>query len=248
MSISYIVRLDDACPTMRRSCWDPIEDILDRLNIKPIVGVIPDNRDPKLMNDSVDIMFWDRVKHWQAKGWTIAMHGLHHQYHPIPKGACPLLPFTIKSEFVGLPLERQRELLATSYAIFTSHGIEPTMFMAPSHSFDENTLEALKLETPIRVITDGIGLYPYQKLGVTWIPQQMACFRKVPFGVWTICLHLGTIENSIKILLNDIHRYSKFIVSAKSVLEKKWEKVKMVNSIFSFVYRVLRLIKQKRKG
>lgn len=39
-----------------------------------------------------------------------------------------------------------------------SHGIDPTVWIAPAHSFDKNTLIALKLETNIRIISDGFVL------------------------------------------------------------------------------------------
>ena len=43
--LKFILRLDDAAPTMNKEKWDKIEKILDKYNIKPIVGIIPDNKD-----------------------------------------------------------------------------------------------------------------------------------------------------------------------------------------------------------
>lgn len=41
----FLLRLDDACPTMRLPAWRAIEELVDSLAIRPVVGVIPDNRD-----------------------------------------------------------------------------------------------------------------------------------------------------------------------------------------------------------
>lgn len=43
--IRYIIRLDDASEIMNVSAWERIEELLDNYNIKPIVGIIPNNKD-----------------------------------------------------------------------------------------------------------------------------------------------------------------------------------------------------------
>ena len=58
MKQHYLIRLDDACPTMNRRKWQRIEDILDRYGVKPMVGVIPANADPKQIIDEPDRHFW----------------------------------------------------------------------------------------------------------------------------------------------------------------------------------------------
>ena len=44
--VEYCIRLDDACPQMNAEKWARIERILDKYKVRPIVGVIPENRDP----------------------------------------------------------------------------------------------------------------------------------------------------------------------------------------------------------
>ena len=64
----YIVRLDDACPTMDRKKWNRFFDILDKYNIKPIVAVIPNNEDKNMLIDEYDKNFIGRANrflHWQ---------------------------------------------------------------------------------------------------------------------------------------------------------------------------------------
>lgn len=49
MGARFIVRFDDFCPTMNWTVWEAIETILDRYGIRPIIAVIPENKDPQLM-------------------------------------------------------------------------------------------------------------------------------------------------------------------------------------------------------
>ncbi len=46
----YIIRIDDACPTMNKEKWGLFEKYL---NIKPIVAVIPNNEDEKMMSQMI---------------------------------------------------------------------------------------------------------------------------------------------------------------------------------------------------
>lgn len=78
LNVNYLIRLDDACSQMNRHNWHRMECLLDRYNIKPLVGIIPANEDPTMVNDSENSDFWDKMKKWQGKGWQIAMHGYNH--------------------------------------------------------------------------------------------------------------------------------------------------------------------------
>ena len=46
----YLLRLDDASEYMNIKKWQEMESLLDRHGIRPIVGVIPHNLDPSLVN------------------------------------------------------------------------------------------------------------------------------------------------------------------------------------------------------
>ena len=76
----YLIRFDDICPTMNWAGWDAIESLLMRHSIRPILAVVPDNRDPKLIVDSPCADFWERVRKWQRAGYAIALHGYQHRY------------------------------------------------------------------------------------------------------------------------------------------------------------------------
>jgi hypothetical protein len=94
-----------------------------------------------------------------------------------------------RSEFAALPAGVQLAKLEAGRAIFEQHDVTPEIWVAPGHSFDRNT-ESLLPRVGIRSISDGLFFYPRMgQENVLWVPQQAWRFRKMPFGVWTICLH-----------------------------------------------------------
>lgn len=196
MANKYLIRLDDACPTMDRAKWGQIEEILDRYGIKPMVGVIPHNEDPKQQIDSVDENFWNKVHQWENKGWAIALHGFNHCYSS-DGGLKGLNPMWSRSEFAGLPLDEQRLKIRNGVAIMWEQGIKPKYFFAPSHTFDENTLVALREESDIRIISDTIALKPYKHADFIYLPQISGHCTTMPFpGIFTFCLHPTTMTEA----------------------------------------------------
>lgn len=187
----YIIRLDDACEKRDIENWNKIEELLDRYGIKPLVGIIPHCEDPAMDKYPVDTNFWDRVDRWNAKGWSIAMHGYNHVYNTQCGG---INPVNQRSEFAGEPLAVQQEKIRKGIAIMREHNIEPEIFFAPSHTFDENTLEALRTESNIRIISDTIAFDTYRDGEFTYIPQQSGSVRKLPFRVVTFCYHPNTMD------------------------------------------------------
>ena len=134
LNSKYIIRLDDACHQMPLEKWEIFEAFFEKKNIKPIVGVVPLNKD-KSLGSQFNENFWQLIKKWENKGWSIAMHGLHHQFHKIkPKNS--FFNFGNKSEFVGKSVDNQIEIVQKSIQCFKENNIEPKIFMAPSHTFD----------------------------------------------------------------------------------------------------------------
>ncbi|MFY9854468.1 MAG: DUF2334 domain-containing protein, partial [Terracidiphilus sp.] len=68
------------------------------------------------------------------------------------------------------------------------HGLNPTIFVAPRHGFDNATLYALRKEG-IQTLSDGFVRVPFIRGGITWIPQQLWRPVKKNKGLWTICVH-----------------------------------------------------------
>ena len=153
MSAKYIIRLDDACCTMSRKNWEMIEKGFDALGIRPVVAVIPDNKDPVVGVDLPDPHFWAKVQRWTEKDWTIAMHGYTHVFTPI--SGKPILPVSGHNEFAGLPYTEQARRLREFLRVFRAQAVNPTVWIAPGHCFDGSTLEALRKETEIKIINDG---------------------------------------------------------------------------------------------
>ena len=186
MRPQYLLRFDDICPTMNWSIWEPIEEALVGAGVKPVLAVVPDNQDPTLKVSDPDRRFWDRVRAWQARGWSIGLHGYQHLHTTADGG---ILRFSRWSEFSGLSFQDQRFKLQRACDVFASHGVRPDVWIAPAHSFDAVTLQALK-DIGICCLSDGFSLYPYRDSnGMMWVPQQLWHFRPMPFGLWTVCLH-----------------------------------------------------------
>lgn len=191
MKQKLIIRLDDAAERMDVNRWQKMEEILDRYNIKPLVGVIPDCQDDMMKKYDKDDEFWDKVHLWIKKDWCIALHGYKHVYDAENGG---INPVNKMSEFAGHTYEEQAERIKDGLKILESHDIYPKVFFAPGHTFDENTVEALKNESSIRVISDTIARDVYCKDDITYIPVQSGQMRKLPFRTVTYCLHPNTTD------------------------------------------------------
>jgi len=248
MAAKYLIRLDDACETSNLDKWNAIEATLDAFGIKPIVAVIPDNQDETLTYQGKNLGFWSMVKRWEEKGWSIAMHGYQHRYHYVDRRKL-LFPFYDQSEFGGLSVEEQRLKIKNSLRIFRENSVEPTLWVAPGHSFDEVTLSALAHEVSFRTISDGIAYAPYMYKGFNFLPQQLWRAKKKSFGTWTVCLHPDTMsDQAIADFKRDLaqqHMQGKYI--SLNDVEFMGRKKDIVSRLFSFYfwtrYRLVNLIK-----
>ncbi len=210
MRARYLLRFDDICPTMNWTTWNRLEPVLVQYRLKPILAVVPDNRDPKLQIDPPREEFWQWLREKQHLGWTIGMHGYQHIYSTRDPG---LLGINHRSEFAGLSVEVQRNKVRNALAIFEQHGIRPQLFVAPAHSFDQTTLAVLR-EFGINTISDGFFLRAQLWLDIVWVPQQMWQLRKMPFGLWTVCYHHNRMrEPDIARFRRDIERFHSSVIS-----------------------------------
>ena len=205
------VRLDDITPDMDWKRFFKFKALLDRYQVKPLIGVVPDNRDPDLvkkqepgaggetLKGQAPEDFWAYMKELERQGWVIAMHGCHHVYATDKGGMFPLNNF---SEFAGLPFEEQKELLREGKQLLEEKGIETALFMAPAHSYDKNTLRALK-EAGFQGLTDGFGNRPYRFRGLDFYPISFLLSRTFhkKEGYSTMVVHTGTVSDE------DLKRY-----------------------------------------
>lgn len=193
MTAKYIFRLDDICENMNWNNYSRVKSIFLENDVKPIIGVIPNNRDeeflkyPKYSHD-----FWDEVKRLQCiEGWSIALHGYTHVYETENSG---ILNINNRSEFAGLSKKNQNEKIIKGMQVFKDKEIKIDAFMAPAHSFDKITMQCLK-ENGIHVITDGYSLFPYYEDDILFVPQLFSRPRKMPFGLYTWCLHTNSMSD-----------------------------------------------------
>lgn len=234
--LGYILRLDDACPTLDPIKWQIVEDFLDRCNIQPIVCIVPKNEDPQLQYSNDDSHFWEKAKNWEKKGWHIALHGFSHRLLSKKRGLVPINSF---SEFAGVDIKIQQQKIQDGYSILCSNGIKPTMWCAPAHSFDKNTLQVLRDYTDIRIITDGIARFPFNKYGFLWLPQQLWDFEHRTSGIWSICLHINTITvEQILFHLKKFERNKSLFITPDVVIQNKYSKRKrdLIDILLSYEF------------
>lgn len=180
-------RLDDIAPGLNRENLNRLESIFDRYGIRPLIGVVPACRDSHLQVEECDEdEFWSNVLRLQDKGWTIALHGYEHVYCNENGGILNANPF---SEFAGLSYEEQLEKITKGREELQSKGIKVSFFMAPGHTFDENTLKAL-VANGIFKVTDGYSKQLYVREGVTFYPCKIS-EPKVVSSLDTVCIHLN---------------------------------------------------------
>lgn len=189
------IRMDDITPQMDWERFYSFKAILDEYQIKPLLGIVPDNYDTQLYGsrETEHPEFWSYMRELQKQGWVLAMHGYRHIYATQKGGLFPLNNF---SEFAGLPLARQRAMIADGKRILNEKGIMTDLFMAPAHSYDRNTLKALK-EAGFTRMTDGFGKTPYQYRGMTFYPIsfKMSSSLKQKKGATTMVIHAATMTD-----------------------------------------------------
>ncbi len=197
MATQYLIRFDDVTPGMAWTRFQPFEDLARELRLPYLLGVVPDCRDVKLMVEPSRPDFWSWVRRMKGQGATIAQHGYMHLYET---DHCGLLGLGRKSEFAGLPYEVQYERLARGKDILQGEGVWDGVFMAPSHSFDADTVRALK-SLGFRALTDGFGFFPYEIAGMKAVPQLFARPFGFGLGVETVCIHANTLTEERSAML-----------------------------------------------
>ncbi|WP_370751716.1 DUF2334 domain-containing protein [Eubacterium sp.] len=165
-NIKILIRFDDICPTMNWKEWNKAYELLEHYGKKPLIGVIPECKDPDLQIEKANENFWNDILKLQEKGYKIAMHGYQHIFESNSKG---IVNNRNGSEFSGIDYEKQLEKIRKGKQILRDHGIETDIFFAPAHSYDINTLRALK-EEGFKYISDGKSSKPIEREGIICLP------------------------------------------------------------------------------
>lgn len=212
------VRMDDITPDMDWENFNFFLDLFKKAEISPLLGIVPDNRDKNLRRGSAHEDFYELIKNLEKKGFSLAMHGCYHVYTTNSGGLFPLNNF---SEFAGLSYEEQKELLSYGKERLKENGIETDIFMAPAHSYDENTLKALR-ELGFTKMTDGFGKKPYTYNGMTFYPIsfRLGSSLKKKSGVTTMVIHANTVTDADKVGYKRIfEEYGKNMISYSEYLK-----------------------------
>lgn len=233
---AFVIRLDDVAENMKWEFMDKMETLFDDYNIKPVLGVIPDNKNLELLSyPKKNINFWDQVRLWEKKGWEIGMHGTNHLYDKFCK-KIDYLGHGGNTEFCGHPLSKQIEKINIGLKKFESEKVKVRTFIAPNHTFDNNTLLALK-ECGIKEVLDGYGLMPYSENEINFIPQLFYKIIKLPFGIQCFQIHLNYFnEKDFESFKNFIEQNSKKIITYEQAISK-------VNN--SFFYKIIRIASKR---
>mgnify|MGYP001447017058 FL=1 len=190
-----LIRMDDIAECMNWEHMNRCESLFDKYAIKPLMGVIPINQDPELLNFPKNDKFWERVCTWQSKGWEITMHGCNHLYTQ-RSDKKDIFNYGGNSEFYGLSYDEQLLKIKTGLEEFKKRNIKVRSFFAPNHIYDKNTLKALK-ECDIKIIIDGYGLFPYFYNEILFIPQLFYKEIILPFGIQSTQMHINEWNNDV---------------------------------------------------
>ncbi|MGI6423718.1 MAG: DUF2334 domain-containing protein [Tepidanaerobacteraceae bacterium] len=245
MGAKYIFRLDDIAENMKWNNFFLLKEIFAKHNIKPIIGVIPNNEDEELLKlPKCPFNFWEETRNLQKLGWSIALHGFNHKYITKNAGIFGVNNF---SEFAGVPYYIQNQKIQEGKFIFEQHGLKIDAFMAPAHTLDKTTLKAL-IDNNIYTVTDGFCLYPYYYEEILFVPQLLSTPRKMPFGIYTWCLHPNNMtEGSIREIEKFIKDNKEDIISFKDA--KKYATNSFLNKLTGFINKgllsILRSLRSK---
>ena len=200
----FLIRLDDIAENMNWDMMEQASTLFDKYKIKPVLGIIPNNKDPELLTyPKIKIDFWEQVRIWESKGWEIGMHGNNHVYDKFCKKN-DYLGHGGDSEFCTHTFEFQLEKIKSGLDKFKKEKIKVRTFFAPNHTFDKNTLLALK-KCGMTEVLDGYGLMPYKENDIIFIPQLFYKIVPLPFGIQSFQIHLNYYNQK------DFEKFKKFI-------------------------------------
>lgn len=236
----FVYRMDDIAPAMDWVRFRRFLDLFRKHGVVPLLGVVPDNRDPGLEVGPEEPRFWDILRALVDEGAVeIAQHGTHHLYTSEAYGVFGrAYGFLERSEVAGLSEEEQRETIGLGRKLLEDRGLAPRFWMSPSHTFDRVTLRVLA-GLGFEAVTDGIALYPFDLDGVTLVPQQLWAPKNVRLGVWTVCLHANTTDEA---LFEQVARHlasgAEIVPFSVAAKERPTAARRLANAAFRAAYRV----------
>ena len=238
-----LIRFDDIAPNMSWEMMDKCQELLNYYDLKPVMGVIPDNQDNEILKYPKRENFWEIVKKWELNNWSIAMHGYNHLYDK-ETNKKDFFNYGGRSEFFGHSYEDQLSKIKKGLEIFEKNNIQIDTFFAPNHTYDRNTFKALKNSGILKII-DGYGLMPYSFNGIRFVPQLFYKLYLLPFGIQSTQIHINYWSDKDFINFKKfIEKHHKKVISADFAFSKISNSYlhKIINSTFEKLLKLKRLV------
>lgn len=145
-----------------------------------------------------------------------------------------------------MAIDEQRRKIRDGVAVLKGHGLDVKYFFAPSHTFDENTLTALREESDIRVISDMYTLSPYRKDDFVYIPCQLGHPQKMSIpGTYTICLHPNTMDGgAIERLDSFLRDNINNVIAFNDIDYDKVGEIRLTDRIVRWAYFMMRRLRK----
>jgi len=230
-----LIRLDDIAENMNWDLMKKTELLFEKYAIKPVLGVIPENKDNELLSYPKKDDFWEQIRIWKSKGWEIAMHGYTHVYDKNTNKK-DYFKYGGDSEFCGHSLTTQMSRIESGLKKFRDEKIQIRSFFAPNHTYDDNTFIALK-NSGINEIIDGYGLMPYTENNIKFIPQLLYKIVALPFGIQSTQIHLNEWKQK------DFDNFEKFIIKNLNKIISYNQAIEKINN--NFLYKLLNIFTKK---
>ena len=231
-----LIRIDDICENMDWELMKKLESLFDEHSIKPVLGVIPNNKDQDFLSFPHNDDFWNQLRKWQTKGWEVAQHGYTHIYDKLCSKKSDFFNYGGGSEFFGHSLETQILRIKKGLQKFKEEKINIRAFFAPNQTYDANTFVALK-ECGIHQVIDGYGLMPYTENEISFVPQLFEKVFILPFGIQSTKLHLHSWKKQ------DFINFESFIKKNSNKIITYDEALKKLNN--NLFYKVIRFFTKK---
>lgn len=249
------VRLDDIHPCMDYGRFLRVKEILDKYQVCPLIGVVPDNQDLKIKAGQ-EIQKYDQLLiSLKECGWIIAMHGVTHKYLDMQNN---------KSEFCGLSYDEQYRILKRGMNILQERGgvgnERNKVFFAPSNHHDLNTEMALK-QLGFTHLSYGENDRIFRKGPLLCIPiangirqvNRLMYFQAGHDGITTLVIHPNTTSEKLlkryeKLLKNAYQKnmlvnYGDLLTEKAQEINEKWilnqRKIIMLESSLSRLKEIL---------
>ena len=134
-----------------------------------------------------------------------------------PKGYYQL-SHSSKTEWAGVAVDRQREMLKKGLEILKNHNLNPSCFFAPCHTYDIYTVKVVADEG--LYISDGYALHPYTKDGARFLPSLFDRPINCIIGDYTFVYHPNNMnERDYKYLESFLRQHATKFVTADYIMK-----------------------------